>query len=392
MVPMAKNSSTWKCVKFGEVIDVVTEYWDRDPNVPERFVAGEHIDERDLRVRRWGMTTDQLVPPTFNRRFRAGDVLFHSRNINKLAWPDFDGITGEKLFVLRPLDRYRLIPGFLPFLLQTPGFHEYVSQRWAGSTNKFLNKSPLLQYEFVLPSLEEQQRQVELLTSLRANVDAARESSYYAEQVVASLRERNLGRKSLKRRLGDLIVGIETGSSHSGSDQPPKLGERGVLRVSSVGRGGFLPGESKALLDPALFDSTRNVRAGDLLITRANTAELVGMSCLVNVPYDNLMLSDKILRIIPSRETTAPFLLEALWTNSVRGQLRSMATGTGAAMKNISQEKLRNIELPFDSLEHQAETILAIGKAKSAHSAAILRTEQARNLYSHGLNIIARSE
>ena len=89
--------SAWKRVAFGEVIDVVTEYWDRRADMPERFVAGEHIDEGDLKVRRWGMTNDELVPPTFNRRFRAGDVLLHSRNLRKLATPDFAGITGEKL-------------------------------------------------------------------------------------------------------------------------------------------------------------------------------------------------------------------------------------------------------------------------------------------------------
>ena len=117
---MADLKPGWKRVVLGDVVDVVTDYWDRNADVPERFVAGEHIDEGDLRIRRWGMTSDELVPPTFNRRFRASDVLFHSRNLKKLACPDFGGITGEKLFVLRSKDPKRLLPELLPVLRAEP--------------------------------------------------------------------------------------------------------------------------------------------------------------------------------------------------------------------------------------------------------------------------------
>ena len=91
----------WRRVKLGDVAENINDYFDRDGGDEARYVAGEHIDEGTLTVRRWGLTTDSMFPPTYNRKFRAGDVLYHSRNLNKLVCPDFDGVTGEKLFILR---------------------------------------------------------------------------------------------------------------------------------------------------------------------------------------------------------------------------------------------------------------------------------------------------
>ena len=64
----------WTLVKFGEVVklnrDRVT---DPASEGLERYVGLEHIDPRDLRVRRWGLVAEGT---TFTSRFRPGQVLF----------------------------------------------------------------------------------------------------------------------------------------------------------------------------------------------------------------------------------------------------------------------------------------------------------------------------
>ena len=56
---MAELKPGWQRVALGDVVDVITDYWDRDPSRPERFVAGEHIDEGQLRVSRSLLRIDQ---------------------------------------------------------------------------------------------------------------------------------------------------------------------------------------------------------------------------------------------------------------------------------------------------------------------------------------------
>lgn len=98
-------------------------------------------------------------------------------------------------------------------------------------------------------------------------------------------------------RLGTLVEKSGAGWSPS-CEGHARVGDSwGVLKVSAVSWGEFLPDENKALpktLEPRL-DCV--VESGDFLITRANTDELVARSVVVENCPPNLMLSDKIVRL-----------------------------------------------------------------------------------------------
>jgi restriction endonuclease S subunit len=75
------------------------------------------------------------------------------------------------MFVLRVHRPDVLLPSLLPFILQSARFDDYVKRMWAGSTNKFLNKTPLMRYELPLPPLDEQPRIALTLVAAQRNVD-----------------------------------------------------------------------------------------------------------------------------------------------------------------------------------------------------------------------------
>jgi type I restriction enzyme S subunit len=97
--------------------------------------------------------------------------------------------------------------------------------------------------------------------------------------------------------LDELLLGIEAGESPKAEGRPAGPHEQGVLKVSAVSWGRFNPQENKALPAGYPLDSALTVRAGDLLLSRANTVELVGAVVLVEKDHPNLMLSDKTLRL-----------------------------------------------------------------------------------------------
>ena len=165
---------------LGDLVENINDYFDREGDLAARYVAGEHVDERRIGIRRWGMTDDGFFPPTFKRKFRAGDVLFHSRNIKKVAVPDFDGVTGEKLFVLRSKDQSALMQEFLGYLLSSETFYTYAERNWSGSVNKFFNWKPLSRYEFLLPPIQEQARRVEVLRQSEALWERLRDAIHSA--------------------------------------------------------------------------------------------------------------------------------------------------------------------------------------------------------------------
>src|SRR4051794_36162865 len=104
-------------VRIAEVVRNVNTFVDPSSLPGERYLAGEHVDEDDLRVNRWGLTTDDNFPPTFKRWFEPGHTLLHSRNPKKVVVPDFGGVTGEKLFILEAIAPDVLEPALLPYLL-----------------------------------------------------------------------------------------------------------------------------------------------------------------------------------------------------------------------------------------------------------------------------------
>ena len=121
--PLSKD---WRWVRFGDVIRDVMVRVDPDTSGLERYIAGEHLGSNDMKVRRWGTIGDGYLGPAFYRKFVKGQVLYLSRRpyLRKMGQPDFDGVCGEKTFVLEPKGQ-QLVPELLPYIVQAEAFTEY---------------------------------------------------------------------------------------------------------------------------------------------------------------------------------------------------------------------------------------------------------------------------
>lgn len=155
-------------------------------------------------------------------------------------------------------------------------------------------------------------------------------------------------------KLADVISGFQTGRNIQAAGAPARPGQYGVLKISAVTWGRFQPTENKALLpgDQPLPHET--VKAGDLLISRANTTALVGAPVLVPDDHPCLMLPDKILRVLYRPEAVdARYLLQALRSERARAHMEAEATGTSDSMRNLSQPKLRDTPIVLPPLRTQ---------------------------------------
>jgi type I restriction enzyme S subunit len=109
-------------------------------------------------VHQRGIIKGSTIGPMFYCGFKAGDILFVTRNphLRKCAVVDFDGICSEKTFVLATKDPSRLLQEYLALVMQSDDFWNYCEENKSGGVNFFLNWSTLADYEFSLPSIEEQ--------------------------------------------------------------------------------------------------------------------------------------------------------------------------------------------------------------------------------------------
>ncbi len=157
-------------------------------------------------------------------------------------------------------------------------------------------------------------------------------------------------------QVSDFVEGFESGKSLAAAEESESARYR-VLKVSAVTSGRFIADESKAL--PHDYEPPRAhlVRSGDLLFSRANTAELIGATALVADCVSNLALPDKLWRFVwrDDRKTSPYFALGAFQHEDFRAAVSMLATGSSGSMKNISQAKVLGIGCILPPYEVQAE-------------------------------------
>lgn len=178
-------------------------------------------------------------------------------------------------------------------------------------------------------------------------------------------------------RLGDLVADLENGWSPKCHDHPAREGKWGVLKVGAVSFGTFDTSENKELPASLKPRPEYEVKAGDVLISRANVARYVGACAYVESTQPNLMLCDKIFRVRfrPDGNLLPRFLAEVMKLHSVREQVESRLTGTSPTMKNISKPSLLGLEFPLPDVEVQRQLVADITAART--SAVAKRTEAA---------------
>ncbi|WP_149551718.1 restriction endonuclease subunit S [Streptomyces marokkonensis] len=166
-------------------------------------------------------------------------------------------------------------------------------------------------------------------------------------------------------RLGDILDRIEAGKSYKCEPRPATSEEWGVIKVSAMTWGEFGEDENKAVPAGFSFNPDYEIRPGDILLSRANTAAYVGASVLVRNCRPRLLLSDKSLRLIPAKGVDREWLAYFLSSPGVRGEISERATGTKDSMRNISQGALADIECPLPPLAEQQRIVGALDEQLS---------------------------
>lgn len=146
-------------VKFSDVITRANTKEDRFNTDKLYYVGGEHIDSQELLVNKKGIIQGSTIGPMFYCGFKAGQVLFVTRNphLRKCSAVTFDGICSEKTFVLETKEPTILLQPYLMIVMQSEEFWEYCEENKSGGVNYFINWSTLANYEFDLPSIDEQE-------------------------------------------------------------------------------------------------------------------------------------------------------------------------------------------------------------------------------------------
>ncbi len=157
-----------------------------------------------------------------------------------------------------------------------------------------------------------------------------------------------------------LTLGIDSGWSPQCEKNPRRANRWGVLKVSAVSWSTFAERENKELpasLKPRL---DAQVKRGDFLMSRANTADLVGRSVIVKTDVSRLLMSDKILRCRFGTAVSAEYVNYLNQTSLARRHYAAKASGTSSSMKNISRDVVGTVPIPLPPLAEQKRIVAKV--------------------------------
>jgi type I restriction enzyme S subunit len=297
---------------------------------------------------------------------------------------DWNGCVGAFCAVIRPTNH--TASSFLANFFTGPQFRHWRRSRAQGANIQNLRATELERLRVPIPPLSEQLRIAHILHESEGLRQICAQSDSKVQDLIPALFSGIVGDLSANQRewrlvpVSDFVSEFEGGKSlpDEGSDVP---GRARVLKISAVTSGKFDPTESKSV--PSGYEPPAHhfVKPGDLLISRANTPELVGATAYVDECPPDTLLSDKLWRFVwRNPEQVSPLFMSAFFRNRyIRYKISRLATGTGGSMKNISKKKLMSMRVPLPPYEVQKK-FEAICAEVRAIQRMMAESESAREL------------
>ncbi len=161
-------------------------------------------------------------------------------------------------------------------------------------------------------------------------------------------------------KLKYIIKTMASGVSVNSTDDPAEPFEFGILKTSCVYTGEFNPNENKKILESEFDRMACQVKGNSIIMSRMNTPELVGANGFVDKDYKNLFLPDRLWQTVffKKAQIVPRWLSYFLASHRFRTLISSLATGTSASMKNITQEDVLGSSICLPTIKEQNEMLV----------------------------------
>ena len=305
---------------------------------------------------------------------RAGDVVYNKlfawKGAFAIADQSVDGRLVSDKFPTYQINESRVDPVYLKYFFRTHGLAfqaERLSKGAAAISKLTLNPPQFWDLTIPLPSLDEQQRLGALVQATEERVVEAmqlrREADAEAEALSASIIGSRLARYEPAGTMGEVLLGKPRNGWSAPCDNAPDGVP--VLSLGAVTGYAYKPTEYKRTSEPTTDGSHYWLRAGDLLMTRSNTEQLVGHAAIYSGDPAPCIYPDLMMKLaVDESQADTRFVFYWLRTPLVRGLIEEAGRGTNSTMKKITQRHVMGLPFPVGlSLEEQKSCVRALDRA-----------------------------
>ncbi|MEJ6487981.1 restriction endonuclease subunit S [Nostoc punctiforme UO1] len=401
---------SWQWVKLGDVCDVTKLAGFEYTEHITYSSYGEYIALRAQNVRNYGLDLQKIVyiskeTASFLSRSKLnfGDVVmtFIGANIGEATWIDKNDTyyCAPNIAKITP-NKKLLYHRFLTRVIHSPIIRQQIEELNKSTAQPSLSMQNIRDFFLPIPPISEQKRIAEILEKC----DRLRRTRRYALQLSDTFLQsvfleifgdfRKNPYNFPIQFLGDSLDKFESGINFNPVSENDPASQWRVLKVSAVTSGVFNASESKPIKPDVTFHDSLIVKKGDMLMSRANTKELVGAVCIVREQPPKVLLPDKLWRVKFSQNSKLlpNYVLYALRQPKTRKIIADMASGTSGSMKNISKEQAANLPILVPPLPLQEKFAQIVQKFERLRTQQRESERQADHLFQTLLHRAFRGE
>lgn len=333
--------------------------------------------------------SDEYIKTSPYALLKKGDIVFADTS------EDIDGsgnftqlVSNEQVFagyhtiIARPYNRD--CSRFYAYLLDSKELRTQIRHAVKGVKVFSITQAILRGVNIWLPSLEERNQIANFLDHETAKIDTLIEKQ---QQLIKLLKEKRQAvishavTKGLNPQapmkdsgvewLGEVpehwivlalrrvVQSMEQGKSPECESTPAPDGQWGVLKTSCVNNGIFHAGENKALPSSTQPHKKYEVKAGDVLMSRASgSIKLIGSVAIAQAGVrDKLLLSDKVFRLHLSPKLMSEYFSYMMATPYMRTLVERAISGAEGMANNITKSSIMEFVGILPPLEEQAEIV-----------------------------------
>ena len=351
-------------VKFGDVASRLNIKVDQATTSLEYYIGGEHIESSELMIHSRAPIKGSTIGYQFQFGFRKGDILFMTKNphLRKTSMVDFDGLCSIATFVIHTNDESVLLQDYLLMEMQTDRFWDYCEAHKSGGVNYFINWGTLANYEFDLPTIEEQKKLTEKIWAAYRVKESYRRLLRATDEMVKSRFIEECYSRYPKQKLGGHISVIR-GVSYKPSDVRSSVDEGVaiILRSNNIADG-EINFDNLVYVVHERVQKEQILKPGDIVMCGSNgSISLVGKAGLLKENIPNTAFGAFCLGI-KCKETILPEYLNTYFNTQVyRNEIESMGNGTNII--NIRPDNITNLSIPIPPVEKQKAFVEVVNQA-----------------------------
>lgn len=254
---------------------------------------------------------------------------------------------------------------YLKWYFSSPPFRKLLVSQVAGIGGSLTRAQPkqVAKYPVPVPDFSTQQAIASILDKLDYLISLRKQQLVKLDELVKARFVEIFGGIEETVSLSHYISALLAGKSLAGEEECVNK----VLKTGAATYDEFDPSQVKNLPADYIPQTDHLLRTGDVIISRMNTAELVGAAAYVWEAPINTYLPDRLWRAELKNNVCPIFVWQSLIQATTKESIRKIASGTSGSMKNISKPGLLRIHVKkvgFDIQEKFSDFVVQVHRQK----------------------------